>query len=46
MQIDYAGLDDLLGRCDVVALLLPHSTETAGIVDAKFLAVACGRVRC
>ena len=37
LHIDYAALDDLLGRCDVVTLLLPHSTETAGIADAKFL---------
>ena len=37
LQIVYAGLDDLLGRSDVVVLLLPHSTQTAGVVDAAFL---------
>ena len=37
LQIAYAGLDDLLGRSDVLVLLLPHSTETACIVDAAFL---------
>ena len=37
LQVAYAGLDDLLGRSDVVVLLLPHSPETAGIVDARFL---------
>ena len=37
LQIAYASLDDLLGRSDVVVLLLPHSAETAGIADARFL---------
>ena len=37
MRIAYAGLDDLLGHSDVVVLLLPHSTDTAGIADDRFL---------
>ena len=37
LHIAYASLDDLLGRCDVVVLLLPHSADTARIVDAGFL---------
>ena len=37
LHIAYASLDDLLGRCDVVVLLLPHSVDTARIVDAGFL---------
>ena len=37
LQIAYAGLDDLLGRSDVVVLLLPHSPETAGIANDEFL---------
>ncbi len=36
-QIAYANLDELLGRSDVVALLLPHSAETAGIADDRLL---------
>lgn len=36
-QIAYAGLDDLLGRSDVVVLLLPHSPDTAGIADDRLL---------
>jgi phosphoglycerate dehydrogenase-like enzyme len=37
MQVAYADLDDLLGRSDVVVLLLPHSPDTAGIADDRFL---------
>ena len=37
LQIAYAGLDDLLGRSNVVVLLLPHSPDTAGIADDGFL---------
>ena len=37
MQIAYADLNDLLGRSDVVVLLLPHSPDTAGIADDRFL---------
>ena len=39
MRIAYAGLDDLLGRSDVVVLLLPHSPGTAGIADDRFLSL-------
>lgn len=39
MQIAYTGLDDLLGRSDVVVLLLPHSPDTAGIADDRFLSL-------
>ena len=39
MQIAYADRDDLLGRSDVVVLLLPHSAETAGIADDRFLSL-------
>lgn len=37
LQVSYAELDDLLGRSDVVVLLLPHSPGTAGIADDGFL---------
>ena len=37
LRVAYAGLDELLDRSDVVVLLLPHSSETAGIADAEFL---------
>ena len=37
MQVSYAELEDLLGRSDVVVLLLPHSPDTAGIADDGFL---------
>lgn len=37
LQTAYAQLDELLDRSDVVVLLLPHATETAGIADAQFL---------
>lgn len=39
LQAAYAGLDDLLGRSDVVILLLPHSPETTGIAGDRFLSI-------
>lgn len=39
MQVAYASLDDLLGRSDVVVLLLPHATDTAGIANDRFLSL-------
>ena len=48
--VQYRALDDLLGECDVVCLLLPAAPETIGVTDANFLAkmrpgallVSCG----
>ena len=37
LRAAYAELDGLLGRSDVVVLLLPHSTDTAGIAGERFL---------
>lgn len=39
MHVAYAGLDSLLGRSDVVVLLLPHAPDTAGIADDPFLSL-------
>ena len=46
----YRPLDDLLGECSVVCLLVPYSPETVGMTDPTFLAkmrpgallVSCG----
>lgn len=38
LGIQYAELDDLLSRSDMVCLLLPYFPETAGIVNASFIA--------
>ncbi len=37
LNVEFTPLDELLSRCDVVVLLLPHSDETAGIANAGFL---------
>ena len=39
MHVAYAGLDSLLGRSDVVVLLLPHAPDTAGIANDRFLSL-------
>src|SRR5262249_40204888 len=35
----HVGLDELLGRADIVALTLPLTEETRGLMDAKRLAL-------
>src|SRR5262249_5991148 len=38
-RASHVGLDELLGRADIVALTLPLTEETRGLMDAKRLAL-------
>ena len=39
LHVAFAGLESLLGRSDVVVLLLPHSPDTARIANDRFLSL-------
>lgn len=38
LGVRYEALDDMLGKSDVVVILLPHSSQTEGSVDSRFIA--------